>query len=151
MQRYLSAHRYPYRKPPLAREVARHYAVTEDSLHRAVLYFRGIIRKIGANKSSVTPHSGATAPLRKEPLKREIKMHRFTQPTPGISGCKYYLRFTCAVCRETAGGFFHDKCKQKERAAEVLQTGIRGTARGADRAADLYHRRSAHRSADHHL
>jgi hypothetical protein len=48
--------------------------VTEDSLHRAVLYYRGVIRKIGANKSSVTPHSGATAPLLKEPFQRQRKI-----------------------------------------------------------------------------
>jgi hypothetical protein len=46
-------------------------AVTEDSLHRAVLYYRGMFGKIGANKSSVTPHSGATAPLLKEPSLRQ--------------------------------------------------------------------------------
>ena len=39
------------------------YAVTEDFLRRAILYYCGVIGKIGANKSSVTPQSGATAPL----------------------------------------------------------------------------------------
>ena len=42
--------------------------MTEDFLRRVILYYRGVIRKIGANKSSVTPHSGATAPLQKEPF-----------------------------------------------------------------------------------
>ena len=46
-------------------------AVTEDSLHRAVLNHRGMFGRIGANKSSVTPHSGATAPLLKEPFLRQ--------------------------------------------------------------------------------
>jgi hypothetical protein len=48
--------------------------VTEDFLHRVILNYRGVIRKIGANKSSVTPHGGATAPLLKEPFLRQHKI-----------------------------------------------------------------------------
>ena len=54
-------------------------AVTEDSLHRAVLYHRGIFGKIGAKESSVTPHSGATAPLLKEPFFVSIRFYRFDE------------------------------------------------------------------------